>query len=114
MLVSHAKWLALLLYGFLLSMYVTEITGRCQGLIRIFCSVYMSLQSDSLPSASFDHTTALREKKWLSLQSTKQLLGALSLPGLLLHLTELGNGKQGMLYVQKDQSLTLPAKVTTL
>lgn len=62
-LVSHAKWLALLLYSFLLSMYLTEITGRWQGLIRIFCSVYMSLQTDSLPSASFDHATALGEKK---------------------------------------------------
>lgn len=60
---SHAKWLALLLYSFLLSMYLTEITGRWQGLIRIFCSVYMSLQTDSLPSASFDHATALGEKK---------------------------------------------------
>lgn len=104
--VSHGKRLALLLYSFLLSMYLTEIIGRWQGLIRLFCSIYMSLQSDSLPSASFDHATALGEKKWLSLQSTKQLLRALSLPGLLLHLTELGKGKQGMFYVQKDQSLT--------
>lgn len=36
-----------------------------------------------------------KEKKWLSLQSTKQLLGALSLTSLLLHLTELGKGKAG-------------------
>lgn len=28
-----------------------------------FCSICMSLQSDSLPSASFDHKTALGEKK---------------------------------------------------
>lgn len=33
------------------------------GAYQDFCSVYMSLQSDSLPSASFDHTTALGEKK---------------------------------------------------
>lgn len=43
-----------------------------------------------------------KEKRWLSLQSTKQLLGALSLLSLLLHLTELGKGKQGMPYVRKD------------
>lgn len=30
---------------------------------QVFCSFYMSLQSDSPPSASFDHSTALGEKK---------------------------------------------------
>lgn len=30
---------------------------------QFFCSVYMSLQSDSSPSASFDHATALGGKK---------------------------------------------------
>lgn len=115
-LVSPAKWLALLLCSFLLGMYLTKITGRWQGLIRIFCSVYMSLQSDSLPSASFDHTTALGEKKrsgWAfkALSSSWELCLSLA---CCCTSQSWAKGKQGMPYVQKDPSLTLLAKVTTL
>lgn len=64
-LVSGVKWLALLPHCFLLSLHLRKITGRRQRLIIFFffCSICMSLQSDSLPSASFDHKTALGKKK---------------------------------------------------
>lgn len=43
-----------------------------------------------LPPLITHNSFGRKEKEWLSLQSTEQLLGALFLPGLQLHLAELG------------------------
>lgn len=90
---------------------------KMAGAYQVFCSVYMSLQSDSPPSASFDHTTALGEKK-ISGWAFKALSSSWELCffSLLLHLTDLGEakGRGGMPYVQRDPSITLLAEAATL
>lgn len=114
-LVSRAGWLALLPYSFLLSTDLRKITGRWQRLIRVFvpftccCRVILL----HLPPLIMQQLWR-KENQWLSLQSTKQLLGALSFSSLLLHLSDLWKGKGGVLYLQKDSSIALPAKVMSL
>lgn len=95
-LVSRVGWLALLPYSFLLSTDLRKITGRWQRLIRVFvpftcrCRVILL----HLPPLIMQQLWR-KENQWLSLQSTKQLLGALSFSSLLLHLSDLWKGKGG-------------------
>lgn len=82
-LVSRARWLALLPYSFLLSTDLRKITGRWQRLIRVFvpftcrCRVILL----HLPPLIMQQLWR-KENQQLSLQSTKQLLGALSFSSL--------------------------------